>query len=340
MLFYSMVPDGRLDERSLHGGCKPRREGAEKWGANQWIWNHPQRRTHAGVAPRRLSSTAKARQRAAASSGCVDEEDNCEEWARLGECAKVQPASALAIGARLSSPEAVRALPPDSGHVGAMQRLARARALVSRFACAECGLHGAVVPALVWEVLVPARRQLWPSSSSSHSCGVQIGAAVCPHVTVWWSKGGVGTLRSRRGSTDWSLGAKAERGTAVVGRAPSTPRSCAVQPVVLRDQGGGSHPLVRSGKCPSILHGCLPYTYTEHTCIAVGANAPYSCIFETVHILLPKTRKHRKKRNETQTLVTVQRAVAGRCVLRPLRRSTRGGHGTRTESVTLIVRCR
>jgi len=88
VLFYSMVPDGRLDERSLHGGCKPRREGAEKWGANQWIWNHPQRRTHAGVAPRRLSSTAKARQRAAASSGCVDEEDNCEEWARLGECAK------------------------------------------------------------------------------------------------------------------------------------------------------------------------------------------------------------------------------------------------------------
>ena len=37
VLFYSMVPDGRLDERSLHGGCRPRGDGVEKWGANQWI---------------------------------------------------------------------------------------------------------------------------------------------------------------------------------------------------------------------------------------------------------------------------------------------------------------
>ena len=45
------MPDGRLDERSLHGGCKPKGEGVEKWGANQWIWNHPNR--HRGVFPRR-----------------------------------------------------------------------------------------------------------------------------------------------------------------------------------------------------------------------------------------------------------------------------------------------
>ena len=32
VLFYSMVPDGRLDERSLHGGCKPRGSHIEKWG--------------------------------------------------------------------------------------------------------------------------------------------------------------------------------------------------------------------------------------------------------------------------------------------------------------------
>lgn len=41
LLFYSMLPDGRLDERSLHGGCAPRGgPHAQKWGANQWIWSH------------------------------------------------------------------------------------------------------------------------------------------------------------------------------------------------------------------------------------------------------------------------------------------------------------
>lgn len=36
VLFYSLLPNGFLDERSLHGGCKPRGEAdVVKWGANQ-----------------------------------------------------------------------------------------------------------------------------------------------------------------------------------------------------------------------------------------------------------------------------------------------------------------
>jgi len=84
VLFYSMVPDGRLDERSLHGGCKPRSEKAEKWGANQWIWNHPQRSGYFTKTPPRRG--LKARRPSAA--GCADEEEHCEAWAAGGECDK------------------------------------------------------------------------------------------------------------------------------------------------------------------------------------------------------------------------------------------------------------
>ena len=79
VLFYSMVPDGRLDERSLHGGCKPRGKGVEKWGANQWIWNHPQRNT--GVAPRKGARIASSRRQ---SAGCEDSDENCAAWAASG----------------------------------------------------------------------------------------------------------------------------------------------------------------------------------------------------------------------------------------------------------------
>jgi hypothetical protein len=37
VLFYSMLPNSELDERSLHGGCPPRGESKSKWGANQVI---------------------------------------------------------------------------------------------------------------------------------------------------------------------------------------------------------------------------------------------------------------------------------------------------------------
>ena len=99
VLFYSMVPDGRLDERSLHGGCKPSKEGAEKWGANQWIWNHPQR--HSGVYPRR--SAAANPRKAKGRPGCADSVDNCGVWAASGECdnnpAYMRKSCALSCGA-------------------------------------------------------------------------------------------------------------------------------------------------------------------------------------------------------------------------------------------------
>jgi prolyl 4-hydroxylase len=39
IIFYSMTPDGALDEYSLHGAC-PVEEGI-KWAANKWVWNAP-----------------------------------------------------------------------------------------------------------------------------------------------------------------------------------------------------------------------------------------------------------------------------------------------------------
>lgn len=79
VLFYGMLPDGRLDERSLHGGCPPRGEGEQdtKWGANQWIWNQPAR----------FRGTAFPRKgRDEGPPGCRDESDNCRAWASSGEC--------------------------------------------------------------------------------------------------------------------------------------------------------------------------------------------------------------------------------------------------------------
>jgi len=83
VLFYSMLPDGRLDERSLHGGCRPA-AGTEqvKWGANQWIWNHPKRaRLHGRVFPRKAAKIAGR-------PGCVDTSNDCAAWAKMGECDK------------------------------------------------------------------------------------------------------------------------------------------------------------------------------------------------------------------------------------------------------------
>ena len=40
LLFYSLLPSGKPDDASLHGGCPP---GAadEKWAANMWVWSDP-----------------------------------------------------------------------------------------------------------------------------------------------------------------------------------------------------------------------------------------------------------------------------------------------------------
>ena len=39
ILWYNLLPNGVLDQNSLHSGC-PVLEGT-KWAANKWIWNKP-----------------------------------------------------------------------------------------------------------------------------------------------------------------------------------------------------------------------------------------------------------------------------------------------------------
>lgn len=39
IMFYSLLPNGDLDEKSLHGSCAVK-DGI-KWAANKWIWSSP-----------------------------------------------------------------------------------------------------------------------------------------------------------------------------------------------------------------------------------------------------------------------------------------------------------
>jgi len=41
LLFYDLMPDGEMDEQSLHGGC-PVLKG-EKWVATKWLRQKPMR---------------------------------------------------------------------------------------------------------------------------------------------------------------------------------------------------------------------------------------------------------------------------------------------------------
>ena len=40
IVFYSLRPDGKPDELSLHGAC-PVVGAADKWAANKWVWSVP-----------------------------------------------------------------------------------------------------------------------------------------------------------------------------------------------------------------------------------------------------------------------------------------------------------
>ena len=48
-----MLPDGSMDDFSLHGGCDVLDESATKWSANFWLWNKP----HAAMDPARHRAT-------------------------------------------------------------------------------------------------------------------------------------------------------------------------------------------------------------------------------------------------------------------------------------------
>lgn len=77
IIFYSMLPNGQLDERSLHGGCPPSGDGL-KWAANKWIWNHHP--TFSGPYPKREAAAA------ASASACADLKAECISWWIQGQC--------------------------------------------------------------------------------------------------------------------------------------------------------------------------------------------------------------------------------------------------------------
>ncbi|KAJ3673916.1 hypothetical protein LUZ60_005908 [Juncus effusus] len=69
LLFFSLRPDATTDTDSLHGSC-PVIKG-EKWSATKWIHVRSFDRTAPQI-----------------SDGCEDQNDNCAQWAAVGECAK------------------------------------------------------------------------------------------------------------------------------------------------------------------------------------------------------------------------------------------------------------
>ncbi|GLU01986.1 hypothetical protein SLE2022_192600 [Rubroshorea leprosula] len=70
LLFFSLHPDATTDNYSLHGSC-PVIKG-EKWSATKWI--------HVRSFDKRVTRQAKGE--------CVDENENCPKWAKVGECEK------------------------------------------------------------------------------------------------------------------------------------------------------------------------------------------------------------------------------------------------------------
>ena len=52
IIFYSMLPDGSMDDFSLHGGCDVLLEHETKWSANFWLWNKPNHFGHSAARKR------------------------------------------------------------------------------------------------------------------------------------------------------------------------------------------------------------------------------------------------------------------------------------------------
>ncbi|KOM56749.1 hypothetical protein LR48_Vigan10g264100 [Vigna angularis] len=71
LLFFSLNLDATTDSNSLHGSC-PVIEG-EKWSATKWI---------------HVSDFEKPVRSLESTGDCVDENENCYRWAKVGECEK------------------------------------------------------------------------------------------------------------------------------------------------------------------------------------------------------------------------------------------------------------
>ena len=83
MLFWSLTSDYKLDEGSLHGACPVLR--GEKWTAVKWIRVAKFDGRFTGELPM-PSLTRGDRAAVDATARCVDEWDECAEWARKGWC--------------------------------------------------------------------------------------------------------------------------------------------------------------------------------------------------------------------------------------------------------------
>eukprot|EP00877_Chromochloris_zofingiensis_P014720 jgi/Chrzof1/9501/Cz04g05150.t1 len=82
VLFWSMQPDGRLDPKSMHGGCPV--VSGEKWCATKWIHIAPY--AVAGQPAHRVTRIIYAPPPPPAPPGCKDENSMCPGWAESGQC--------------------------------------------------------------------------------------------------------------------------------------------------------------------------------------------------------------------------------------------------------------
>ena len=72
LLFFSITPEGDIDQRSMHSGC-PVVKG-EKWTMTKWIHARPFHHKIPGPKPPR--------------EGCENKDPRCKGWANAGECEK------------------------------------------------------------------------------------------------------------------------------------------------------------------------------------------------------------------------------------------------------------
>ena len=95
LLFYSLRPNGRKDEDSLHGSC-PVLKG-EKWSSTKWIHVVPfgtpgseavKVKWHPKSSSPKSSSSSSSDGAKGAGAACRDLQADCSGWAQRGECAK------------------------------------------------------------------------------------------------------------------------------------------------------------------------------------------------------------------------------------------------------------
>ena len=72
LLFFSITPEGEIDQKSMHAGC-PVVKGT-KWTATKWIHARPYHYRIPGPKPAR--------------EGCENKDERCKGWANAGECEK------------------------------------------------------------------------------------------------------------------------------------------------------------------------------------------------------------------------------------------------------------